>query len=231
VKSRNLVWLAGCYIHFVAGTSDINDLHSNSAQELLGHAIEMLESGGEASVRIHQILEKTGVTAPVLYRAFGSREGLIIAAQTERHRRAQVAAANLIVDTVERSHSVKELFENLRAALDIIFSLERRHLRLMRLQVLSSAVTRPALLEAIHEINDQCVQTMSKAFELPVAKQWIDAKAKIGHALLWGVALIDTRLVVELHESPDEEIIASWDVLSKHAILYSIFGENLSKFT
>jgi hypothetical protein len=72
---------------------------------------------------------------------------------------------------------------------------------------------------------------MSKAFELPVAKQWIDAKAKIGHALLGGVALIDTRLVVELHESPDEEIIASWDVLSKHAILYSIFGENLSKFT
>ena len=55
--------------------------------KIIERAIAVLEKDGEAAIRTNTIAADCGCTAPILYREFQSREGLIIAAQAERYRR------------------------------------------------------------------------------------------------------------------------------------------------
>ncbi|MBU3700811.1 MAG: helix-turn-helix transcriptional regulator [Acidimicrobiia bacterium] len=52
--------------------------------KILDMAVDMIDAGGEAAIRVNHIVAAIGVTPPVLYHHFGSRDGLVIAAQVER---------------------------------------------------------------------------------------------------------------------------------------------------
>ena len=59
---------------------------ASSRQRILALAIAAIDKGGEAAVRVNDIAAEAGVTVPTLYRQFGSRDGLVAAAQTQRFR-------------------------------------------------------------------------------------------------------------------------------------------------
>src|SRR5258707_10478653 len=61
---------------------------SATAHSLLQATIDAIDMGGEAAVRVQEIADAAGVQIPILYRQFGSRDGLIQAAQIERLSRA-----------------------------------------------------------------------------------------------------------------------------------------------
>jgi AcrR family transcriptional regulator len=96
------------------------------ADRILERAIEVIEAGGEVAIRTNVIAEECGVTAPILYRAFGNREGLVVAAQAERYRRASEVAVAYLVERVTSAGSRAELRDNIIEALDFITSPERR---------------------------------------------------------------------------------------------------------
>jgi AcrR family transcriptional regulator len=56
-------------------------------QRLLDRTIEVIEAEGVPGVRVQPIAAAAGVAVPSVYHFFGSKEGLIEAAQAERYGR------------------------------------------------------------------------------------------------------------------------------------------------
>ena len=63
---------------------------TNSTRErLLKAAAATIDKGGEGAVRIRDLTQSCNITAPPIYPFFGTREGLIEAAQAFRFSRGQ----------------------------------------------------------------------------------------------------------------------------------------------
>ena len=55
---------------------------------MLEVAIAAIDEKGESGVRVNDIATEVGVAITSLYHYFGSRDGLVVAAQTERYLRS-----------------------------------------------------------------------------------------------------------------------------------------------
>ncbi|MEY2710256.1 MAG: hypothetical protein RL487_39, partial [Actinomycetota bacterium] len=163
------------------------------ADRILERAIEVIEAGGEVAIRTNVIAEECGVTAPILYRAFGNREGLVVAAQAERYRRASEVAVAYLVERVTSAGSRAELRDNIIEALDFITAPERSRNRRMRAEVIGSAVSRPALAAHVREIDMMHSATVAAAYAPAVANGWIAADLNLEAVVLWVQGIINGR--------------------------------------
>ena len=125
----------------------------SSVQRILERTIQVIEESGEAAIRTNPIAFECGVTPPILYRAFASREGLIIAAQAERYRRSTEVSAKYLYDSIARADSRESLIANVSSLLDFVFSKDRAENRRLRVEVIGSSVSRPQLRELIAGIG------------------------------------------------------------------------------
>ena len=194
----------------------------SSRERILERAIEVIEQGGEVAIRTNTIAEECGVTAPILYRAFTNREGLVIAAQAERYRRSTANALQYLVSYIENSGSRGELRENISAALDFIFSPEREAARQLRAEVIGSAVSRPPLRAEVAAIDLDYSDQVARAYRSAVDAGWIDSSVDLRGVALWAQGLINSRVTIEFNG--DASVAAAWDRVAKSAILHAIFG-------
>ncbi|MEY5059005.1 MAG: hypothetical protein RJA51_752 [Actinomycetota bacterium] len=193
------------------------------ADRILERAIEVIEAGGEVAIRTNVIAEECGVTAPILYRAFGNREGLVVAAQAERYRRASEVAVAYLVERVTSAGSRAELRDNIIEALDFITSPERSRNRRMRAEVIGSAVSRPALAGHVREIDMMHSATVAAAYAPAVANGWIAADLNLEAVVLWVQGIINGRTQIEFGAAGT--VAAEWDRLTKTAVLAALFGD------
>lgn len=96
---------------------------SSPRDKIIERAIAVLEKDGEAGIRTNTIAADCGCTAPILYREFQSREGLIIAAQAERYKRSSQEAVVGLIRQITIATSREELYDNVSTSLDSIFQL------------------------------------------------------------------------------------------------------------
>jgi len=202
------------------------DFSVPSRQRILERAIEVIDAEGEVAIRTNLIAEECGVTPPVLYRAFGSREGLLVAAQTERYRRAVRSIGTDIQDDIIRAIVESSDQATLRAALDgildRIFSHDRAVARRVRAEVIGSAVSRPELQRAVVEIDIAFIQAISDALTVTQMQGWIDPKADVFTIVRWALATVNGRVNIEFDPSADDN--TSWTTVAKKAILDAFFG-------
>lgn len=116
---------------------------------MLDHTISHLESGGEQAVKVEEVCAFCGVSITSLYHHFGSREGLIIAAQAERFVSAAYGTQAELLGDLERLDDPSGVFDVLRRHLRSVSGPNLVQVRRMRLQVLASAASRPELAERI----------------------------------------------------------------------------------
>jgi AcrR family transcriptional regulator len=194
-----------------------------SAQRILERAIEVLEHGGEAAIRTNIIANECGVSAPILYRAFDSREGLVIAAQSERYRRATATAAGVVVSAIESATSREDLRANISRALDFVFDFQRATNRRLRAEVVGSAVSRPELAERIVSIDREYAETIYNAYERAIREGWVSTSVNLKIVARWAQWIINASISAEFED--DEVLRSEWAKLSKEAILSAIFAE------
>lgn len=203
--------------------SKSSDDGKSSRDRILERAIEVLAESGEAAIRTNTIAHECGVTAPILYRAFGNREGLIIAAQAERYFRATRDAANFLCSRIEQSTSRQDLYSAIGDSLDFIMTPDRSRNRRLRATVVGASVSRPDLQRRIAEIDRFYVETIVKAYDIAIQKGWVSPRVNLGSIALWAISVTNGRLHVEFE--PDSPFAADWDQLSKEAIMRAIFGD------
>jgi AcrR family transcriptional regulator len=119
---------------------------------VLAVALEQLEAGGEAAVRIDEIRDRSGVSIGSIYHHFGDREGVIAAAQLRRFARFAEVDVRALADVVEQSADVEEFRSNVRRLTLDSRSQVRTDRRWGRIGVLASTIGRDDLRADIEQI-------------------------------------------------------------------------------
>ncbi len=110
---------------------------------ILDLAIAAPDAGVEAAVRVNRFVAEVGVTPPVLY-PFGSRDGLVIAAQVARFTGRTVEDIPTIGKAVTECQSSDELRMSLMSTWTRILA-ERSRICWVRTNAFGSIFARPEL--------------------------------------------------------------------------------------
>lgn len=216
-KTFPRTWQNGTVI--TSEASDVSGL--TSTQRILERAIQVIEESGEAAIRTNPIAFECGVTPPILYRAFGSREGLVIAAQAERYRRSTAEAIQFLLSYIEEATSRESLYQILSGTLDFVFSDARVGNRRLRAEVIGSSVSRAQLREELLRIDGEYATVIANAYKKAIENNWISKDKNHEVISLWVQGLINSRYLFD--ENPHLEYGTAWNELTRRAILDAIF--------
>jgi len=180
---------------------------------VIEETIRVLESEGESAVRIANISAVTGVSYGAIYHHFRDRDGLIRAAQFARLRhqpRSFTAPMAQAFDQIEtQAADSMVLVDIMRDIARTITDPQRQAIRLVRINVLAAAESRPELRTAVMELERRIMedvrQLVVRAQGLGVVSPDLDplAVATFLESIAFGVVLQEY-----FGETPDPEALA-----------------------
>jgi AcrR family transcriptional regulator len=149
---------------------------------ILNATIKVLETSGEASVRLASIAEDAGVAIGLIGYHFGGREGLIEAAQAERYSERTVADLGAVEAGIAAAKDPDD-FLGLLAAFtsQAVAQATREGSRMRRVALLGSAFGRPELLahygEVQRDLTDQYERAARTAQDNGLLRSDLDPRA------------------------------------------------------
>jgi len=189
---------------------------------MIAATIEVIDESGEVAVRVQDIVTRVGTQAPVLYRHFGSREGLVMAAQAKR----LVDDMNAEVDRFSqafRSAATAEEFEVLVELLMVgITGPERRDLRWKRVNVIGSTYGRPELAEAVAVLLRRTISGIAAGFRPAQQRGWISDDVDLNAVAAWLAGHALGRILIELGDSDVSD--EAWNKVALKALKAILFG-------
>jgi AcrR family transcriptional regulator len=194
----------------------------DNRSRILDLAVAAIDRGGEAAVRVNHIVAEVGVTPPVLYYHFGSRDGLVIAAQIERYTRRNKADIGAIGRAVSTCASKEDMRTTLVSFWSGSFA-HRAENRWRRANVIGSAYARPDLEAAFAAAQDTIVADLVEILEPCRQRGWLRAGIDLVSVVAWHYSLMSGRIYIEHGTelvNPDE-----WDRLTLEALMRAFFGE------
>jgi len=192
------------------------EIVESTRARILNAAIEMMEAGGESSVRLSAIAEAMGIKEPSIYHHFTNRTELINAAYVEWYWQClkteiPVEAMMVLVETKE------DYVRAVRKSMEWSFQPERHHARAIRLSVLGAAQRNPDLGVAINDINKKFLATIADAALVAQQKGWFRTDLDPKAIAYWLHGQIIGRAVAEM--DPGHVDLAQWDKVSFEAVL------------
>jgi len=192
------------------------EIAESTRSRILNAAIEMMESGGESSVRLSAIAEAMGIKEPSIYHHFANRTELINAAYVEWYWQClktdiPVEAMMVLVETKE------DYVRAVRKTMAWSYRPERHHSRANRLSVLGAAQRNPELAVAINDINKKFLATIADAALVAQQKGWFRTDLEPMAIAYWLHGQIIGRTVAEM--DPGHVDLAQWDKVSFEAVL------------
>jgi AcrR family transcriptional regulator len=161
---------------------------------ILEAAIQQLEEHGEASLRLAAIAERAGVALALITHHFGSRDGLVAAAQQVRLAgavAADIAAINAIYANVD---SAQELRERVSAVTTALVTTSRASTRLSRIAALAAAHGRPearaALGDTVKELLDSLTDVIERARQRGLIRPDVDPRAMATFVQAYALGLV-----------------------------------------
>jgi len=118
-------------------------------ERALGVVGEILDEGGEASLRLADVSRRSGVSIGSLYHHFESREGLIRAARERQFLQSLPTDADDIADLLATATTPEQFAARLEQIIRSTQTQERAANRMRRVELIGAAAARPELLEAI----------------------------------------------------------------------------------
>ena len=178
-------------------------------------AIEMIEAGGEASIRVTQIAERIGVSQPALYHHFNNRSELVTAAYLEWYKRnlLLVVPPDSMISEVTSSD---DFFRVFRRSLEWSYVPERAKARSIRVSVLGAAQTNPELKAAINDLNRGFLQSVASNIKVGQENGWVRNDLDATALAYWLNGQITGRLIAEMTDG--EVDMNAWDEVSYEAI-------------
>ena len=192
------------------------------ADRILGVAKSILADVGEAGLRIDDVMEGASVQAPVIYRHFGSREGLVQSAYLARHTDNVLATIRLFaansIDAADETE-FRAGFDNM---MDVIFSGESVEIALVRLEVFAAGLKRPELAGRLSEGQAIAVETPIAVLEMAQAKGWIRPDINVREFVFWAIsATLGQAAVARYRREPESaKLWADNHLLAVRAVLF-----------
>lgn len=177
---------------------------------LVTETVRVLESEGEAGVRVADVCDRVGVSYGTVYHHFGDREGLIRAAQFARLRAQPEQDIDAFAAALDRvGDGGGDFIDSLMEICRAIASSDRGPVRNIRTSVLASTHARPELREPVDELEtnvmDDLERTVARAQELGIADPSLDARAIAAYlaAVSYGLVLVE-----HIDRRPSDEALA-----------------------
>ena len=192
------------------------EIAESTRSRILNAAIEMMESGGESSVRLSAIAEGLGIKEPSIYHHFANRTELVNAAYIEWYWQClktdiPVEAMMALVDSRE------DYIRAFRKSMEWSYQPERHHARAIRLSVLGAAQRNPELAVAINNINRKFLATIADSVLVAQQKGWLRTDLDPMATAYWLHGQIIGRAVAEM--DPGHIDLTKWDKVSFDAVL------------
>lgn len=198
---------------------------ANRAQ-ILSLAVAAIDAGGEAAIRVNHLAAAAGVTPPVIYYHFGSRDGLVVAAQAERYRINILRGLDPLIEGLRRSSTRDEYA---RVLLTVGYLAARTgEGRRLRIQALGSAITRPELQDAIRDAHRSSVDKLAEIFAFGQARGWVSTHYTAPTlAALWFGMITGHHVSEAYAQDADRESI---NLALVDAIALMLFGRTYPEF-
>jgi len=191
-------------------------------QKILDEAIRIIEANGEAGLRVHDIEVAVEVTPPSIYHFFGSREGLVSAAQAERLVRS-FAEFNALSESILRGVSSRaELRNAFLNILTMIYDPSRSLARQQRLFALGSVEGRPELGVVLGEAARGFLRQLSERLQVFKDIGWTRPDLDLEAFIQWLAGQILGRIYIEIGCEPAPN--PAWDAISIDAVMFVAFG-------
>jgi AcrR family transcriptional regulator len=191
-------------------------------QKILDEAIRIIEANGEAGLRVHDIEVAVEVTPPSIYHFFGSREGLVSAAQAERLVRS-FAEFNAVSASILRGVSSRaELRDAFLNILTMIYDPSRSLARQQRLFALGSVEGRPELAVVLGEAARSFLRQLAENFQVFKDIGWTRPDLDLEAFIQWLAGQILGRVYIEIGCEPAPN--PAWDAISIDAVMFVAFG-------
>jgi len=190
----------------------------NVRQRILQAAIEAIDEGGEAGLRVISVAKNAGVTQGMIKYYFQTRDNLVSEAQISRFLSTAAEDVEYIAQLAVTSATPAEFRSNLRALLSVIVNVQRWPQRAVRISTFGAATKRPNMMAAIARANclfsDRATEVYQMArdrgFIVPTCD--IRALALVVQGIALGLYLSD----IDENRPSDEELL--------DAIMLSIDG-------
>jgi len=192
------------------------EIVESTRTRIINAAIEMMEAGGEVSVRLGAIAETLGIKEPSIYHHFKNRVELVNAAYVEWYWQClktdiPVEAMMVLVETKE------DYVRTFRKSMEWSYQPERHHARAIRLSILGAAQRNPELAVTINEINKKFLATIADSVLFAQEKGWVRSDLDAMATAYWLHGQIIGRTVAEM--DPGYVDLAQWDKVSFEAVL------------
>jgi AcrR family transcriptional regulator len=184
---------------------------------LIEATIEAIADGGEASVRVHNIAEKSEVREPSVYHFFKNRKELVDAAQAERYRRSYIELFLPFRAMVMMATSAKDFEQSLRQLFASVYQPERHAARAVRVNVWGSAQSSAHLAEVVNQVNLEVSRQFGELIAEFQQKGWVRNDLDPKMLGLWVMGQINARNMVEMNAENYD--LAMWDKVSVESIL------------
>jgi AcrR family transcriptional regulator len=188
---------------------------------MLEAAIALLETGGEAAVRVDPVVDAASVTKPSLYHYFGDRDGLIVAAQAERYRRSLLYGMAGQRESTEQCQSREEFMALVCNWMVAIASPEGEERRRVRIDVLGSAATRPQLRAQIGEMDTIAARELGDLLRIADQRGWLSTRFDLDVAATWWYGMMNGRYLVEEVQTP--LVRREWEAMATAVTLHLRF--------
>jgi AcrR family transcriptional regulator len=197
-----------------------------TARALLEAAIIKIEEGGEPNVKVEYLCAELDYAVTTVYQHFGSRRGLIDAAQRERWIRSVRAEAQSLLDQLEPVNEADEFAQTIHRSLGALFGLHRRQDLLREVNALGGAYAND---EQLASLNDALAHTMEQyRVVLSGARDrgWIRAECEIDAFVTWMMLSVFGQVIACLdpHDAADAAAGLRWRQLVIGSLETELFG-------
>ena len=169
----------------------------NSKDVILSLAMKAIDEGGEASLRVKKIADEAGTAVTSIYHFFGSREGLVEAAQIARFEAGYAEGRRMTLEAARNAESREEFAGIVERILRNLFSEQHHHNRLRRINVVGSAIARPELLEAINASQRRWLAELIEGLAAAQQRGFITRDADVASAATWHLLTVNGFAAIE----------------------------------
>ena len=182
----------------------VGDRHP-TAQAMVELAMEALDEGGEAAVKVDAIVRQCQVSVTSLYHHFGSREGLIEAALIERYSRIVLTNVDDFVSGVKQSSSRDDMKSLIGRFVPFVQGRPNRDVRFARAAAVGAAISRPALRDHMGRVQETQAHVLADALEdgqrRGIVRTGVDAMS----LAFWLSGIVFGKILMEITSPSDDQ--------------------------
>jgi AcrR family transcriptional regulator len=190
---------------------------------LIDATIEVIATRGDAAVRLVEVAAAAGIKQSSIYYFFPTREALVVAAHRERYRRAVAETLESFEAAISGATSLEDFQQGAIRSLEFAFSDDRRETRLIRMALLSKAVTNDELRREVNEAAYQGHMVLAEILERAQRAGWIRTDVSALTLAVWVRSMIFGRLVLEV--DPEQYDGAEWNRLALSSFVRTLTAE------